>query len=344
MIQEEKKEQKEVLPARVGSAMRSRPPVNKLDVSVIVIVCALVVAIACAFLTEFIFSSEIQWNEIGVDTVIISACTVSIYLLLRDMEIRKGRRTEPWKTAQSRLLQNGRTITEKNIAGYAGKYCRKWEDERLDEARQRALERAGISLEEYKTKYCIYDKKELSEHFPELTNLQRETILRVNKIKRVRYDESYIYTSGSTGKFRKSPSSGIHSETFYRLDTLRTVVSTVFTSIATAAILQEVIFNPTAEAVVECVIKLAVTAFFGAIGMIGGYKFAAIREVDEMNARADEQERFINWAEKSLGASWGQDSQPAKKTAVFDEKPAENDIINQNQENPDRVQVPSSAP
>lgn len=145
----------------------------------------------------------------------------------------------------------------------------------------------------------IYDKKELSEHFPELTNLQRETILRVNKIKRVRYDESYIYTSGSTGKFRKSPSSGIHSETFYKLDTLRTVVSTVFTSIATAAILQEVIFNPTAEAVVECVIKLTVTAFFGAIGMIGGYNFAAIREVDEMNARADEQERFINWAEKS---------------------------------------------
>ena len=94
----------------------------------------------------------------------------------------------------------------------------------------------------------------------------------------------------------------------------------------TAAILQEVIFNPSAEAVVECVIKLAVIAFFGAIGMIGGYNLAAIREVDEMNDRADEQERFINWAEdtKKLGGKLGANSDTPEKTGIFDEKTPEN--------------------
>lgn len=344
IVEKEEKPEKAPVTQRVKAAMRERPPVNKLDASVIVIVCSMVVAIVCAFLTEFIFSPEIEWQKVGVDTLIITACTVSIYLLLRDLAIRIGRRTAPWREAKGRVIGNGNAITEKNIASLAGRYCREWESIRLDEERLRILEIAGISLSDYKEKYGLYDKKELAESFPSLTEKQRDLIDKTNKIKRLHYDESYIYSVGTVGKRRRAPSSGLHADVVYKLDTLRTIVSTVFTSVMTAAILQEVIFNPSAEAVVECVIKLAVIAFFGAIGMIGGYNLAAIREVDEMNDRADEQERFINWAEKSLGASWGQDSQPAQKTAVFDEKPAENDIIDQNQENPDRVQVPSSAP
>lgn len=32
-------------------------------------------------------------------------------------------------------------------------------------------------------------------------------------------------------------------------------------------------------------------------GMIGGYNFSTQQEVREMDARADEQERFIKWCE-----------------------------------------------
>ena len=326
IVEKEENREKAPVAQRVKTAMRERPPVNKLDVSVIVIVCSMVVAIVCAFLTEFIFSPEIEWQKVGVDTLIIAACTVSIYLLLRDLAIRIGRRTAPWREAKGRVIGNGNAITEKNIASLAGRYCREWESIRLDEERLRILEIAGISLTDYKEKYGVYDKKELAESFPSLTRKQRELIEKANKVKRLHYDESYIYSVGTVGKRRRAPSSGLHADVVYKLDTLRIIVSTVFTSVMTAAILQEVIFNPSAEAVVECVIKLAVIAFFGAIGMIGGYNLAVIREVDEMNDRADEQERFINWAEdtKILGGKLGAKSDTPEKTGIFDEKTPEN--------------------
>ena len=50
-----------------------------LDITVIILVVGLFVAIILAFLAEFMFDLKINWKEVGIDTGIVAACTVAIY-------------------------------------------------------------------------------------------------------------------------------------------------------------------------------------------------------------------------------------------------------------------------
>ena len=277
-----------------------------LDVSTIVIVGALVAAIICTFLVQFIFSPEINWRDVGVDTAIISICTMSIYILLRSFTIRRGRRTDIWKGAESRIRTNGAKITNENLAARAADYCRAWEQERLDEAQTALLSRVGVSLEDYRATYCKYSRKELKalpDGVAPLTETQRKAVMKAGRVRRAHYDERYLFDDESGIGKQRSPSEHIKARMVNTFVNLRTVVTTILTCGLSASFLQEVIFDFSAEAVIRCVIKLALVAFFGAIGMIGGYNHATIREVHEMTARADEQERFMKWCERGEGFS-----------------------------------------
>lgn len=310
-----------------------------LDASTLIIVAALIVAIVCAFLVKFVFSPEISWRDVGVEGAIICVCTISIYILLRSYTLRRGRRTDAWQRASQRVRDNARKITERNYARYTADYCRGWEQEHLDAAQEAALSRVGIPLGTFRDDYCRYTQKELRGKFPDLTDGEREAIKKARRVRRMKYDERYLYNDEEDGKRQKSPSEQTKCKKKNTFINVRTVVTSVLTCGLSASFFQEVIFNFSAEAVIQCVIKLALVAFFGALGMIGGYNFSTQEEVREMDARADEQERFIKWCEtekdvekfrgkdgEKLGGMLGADFQPLAKNGVFDAKNTENSI------------------
>lgn len=304
-----------------------------LDASTLVIVAALVVAIVCAFLVQFVFSPEISWRDVGVDGAIICVCTMSIYILLRSYTLRRGRRTDVWQKAAQRVRDNARKITERNYARYTAEYCRAWEQAHLDEAQNNILARVGIPLGTFREDFCKYRKKELKEKFPDLTEGEREAVCRAGKVRRMHFDERYLYNDEEDGRRQKSPSERTKTKKKNLFINIRTAATSILTCGLSASFLQEVIFNFSAEAVIQCVIKLALVAFFGAIGMIGGYNFSTQNEVREMDARADEQERFIKWCEtekdgEKLGGKLGANFQPLAKNGVFDAKNTENSAKN----------------
>ena len=293
-----------------------------LDASTLVIVAALVVAIVCAFLVQFVFSPEISWRDVGVDGAIICVCTMSIYILLRSYTLRRGRRTDVWQRAAQRVRDNARKITERNYARYTAEYCRAWEQEHLDAAQEAALSRVGIPLGTFRDDYCRYTQKELRGKFPDLTDGEREAIKKARRVRRMKYDERYLYNDEEDGKRQKSPSEQTKCKKKNTFINVRTVVTSVLTCGLSASFFQEVIFNFSAEAV-----------------MIGGYNFSTQEEVREMDARADEQERFIKWCEtekdvekfrgkdgEKLGGKLGADFQSLAKNGVFEAKNTENSV------------------
>lgn len=273
-----------------------RAPSDKIDVSLLVIVGILVVAIAFTFLVDFIFSPEIDLREVSANTAIVSACTIAIYILLRSYAMRKGRRTEEWKNARVRLSSNDREITAKGYAQDVTQYCREWEERVLESDIESILSRVGVPVADYLSKYRGHSRDELKTYFPDLTEAQADAILRAGRVRRLHYNEAYIRT-GEKQRRHRAPSDGVSARTVNALVIVRIFFTAIATALFSASILQDVILNFSAEAVVRCVVKLAVIAFFGALGMVGGYNHAAVREVDEMTARADEQERFLKWCE-----------------------------------------------
>lgn len=267
-----------------------------LDITVIVLVVGLVIAVILAFLAEFVIGAEIDLKEVGIDTGIVAACTISIYLLLKSFAQRRGRKTEVWLAAQARQNEQSGEIVKKNYARYAAEYCREWENERLERRQKQVLTEANISFKDFRELYCACSKEELNAKYPDLTEFQRKTILKAKRIKRIRYDERYLLTSVQEKSRREySPSGGFTTGQLNIADNIRTVITTVLTSLFSASILQEVIFNPTKEAVIKLFVKLAVIFVFSALAMVKGYQFSTVKEVREMNAKSDELENFKNW-------------------------------------------------
>ena len=268
-----------------------------LDLTTIILVIGMTVAISFVFLADFILDGTINWKNVGVDTGIIAGCTISIYLLLRSFARRRGRRTKEWVDARARLNKKGRELVEKGDIEHASTYCREWEDERLRSDRKEILSCAGLNIEDYEKTFCKYGRREIRKTFPNLTAVQRRTIAKARRVRRLRYNEGYL-SANAKKRGRHSPSGGLTSDTIDILQAIKTIITTLVAAFCSAAIVQEIIFNPSKEAVVALIVKLVIIAFSSAFAMVGGYNLSAVREVDEMNDRADEMDKFKKWCDE----------------------------------------------
>lgn len=278
--------------------IKARSFADYLDISILVMVLGLFVAIVFTFLVDFIFDASIDWKDITVNTVIISACTIAIYLLLRTYAMRKGRKTKAWEEASELLRANGKKIINENRAQYITEYCRMWEAERLDNDIETVLTPVGIKLEDYKQYYAKLSKNELIKKHPELTKYQIKLICRAQRIKRLKFDERYFYVNSNNYNRHCSPSGGITSKQLNRLTIGRIIITTMIISLISAALLRDIIIDLSLASIIKCVVKVAIIIFFGVIGMVGGYSFSAVRETSEMNAKSDEIEVFLKWCEE----------------------------------------------
>lgn len=276
--------------------LKARSFSDYLDISIIVMIVALFIVIVFAFLVDFIFDSQIDWKDIGINTVLISACTIAIYLLLRTYAMRKGRKTLAWTTAYKRLNGCGKELIESDKAKYISEYCRKWEEQRLYAMIEDIISPVGISLNDYKAIYAKYTKKEIKANFPDLSEYQFKMISRAKKIKRPKFDERYFYVNSTVNKNR-SPSDGMTTKQLNGLTTGRIVLTTLVTSFVSAALLRDILIDFSLASIIKCLVKIAIIIFFGVIGMVGGYSFTAVRESSEMNAKSDEIEVFLKWCE-----------------------------------------------
>lgn len=297
MIKDEKPDKLEEFVTTTAKKVREKSFSDYLDTSIVLMIIGIILAIIITFFVEFIFSPDFDVREVGVNTILITACTIAVYLLVRYYSMRKGRKTQVWNKAKEEMLLKGREIIDKDKAKYISEYCRDWEDKRLKDDISVVLSPVGITYEDFKENYAKLGKSELKKKFPQLTKIQQTIIAKAKKVKRLKFDERYFYVNAEGGRFHRSPSSGLNTKQLNRLSVVRIVVTSVITSLVSATMLRDILVDFSAEAIVKCVVKLAIIIFFGAIGMIGGYTFSTVRETSEMQAKADEIDIFLKWCE-----------------------------------------------
>lgn len=275
--------------------LRDKSFADYLDTSIVVMIIGIIIAIILTFFVTFIFDPRFDWKEVGVNTVLITACTLAVYLLVRYYAMRKGRKTGVWVDASERVKRLGKTIIDSDKAKLIPKYCRAWEDERLKSDITVALAPVGITYEGFKAKYAVLGKKELAGKYPDLTTYQVKAILRTKKIKRLKFCERYFFVNAASSNRGRVPGGGLKTKQLNRLTIARMALTSLITSLVSATLLRDIIIDFSAASIIKCVIKLAIIIFFGAIAMIGGYTFTSVKEVNEMNAKSDEIEVFLKW-------------------------------------------------
>lgn len=293
----------------MSNAIRHAPKAKKafsewLNAIMLCAVAFLLVFIAMAAFTQITVHGNLNWLEIGVQTVIMYSCTVSIHFILRAYARRKGRETERWQKAHDEIERNGRELVSRDLVKRAGEYCRAWEEYDVNSTRSAILKETGLDLAIYE-KLKMFTIEEITEFSEEQLKeighenpFTREEIKAIKKAKRVRrlhYDENYLSVRETVGLRRHSPSGAIKSKTVLRLKSAQLLATTAITSVFTVSIGAELMVNFSYATLITCLVKLAMLVIFAVFGMIGGYKFATGREVEEMETRADEQRRFFKW-------------------------------------------------
>lgn len=259
------------------------------------VVGILLVVIFMVYLTNVAFDTDIDLKDFGMQAFILYFCTLSVNLLLRSYGRRKGRTTKPWQEARRKVEGNNNLILSCGFSGMTFDYCRAWEESELENAQIRILSYAGITIEDFRDKYRAYDRKELQEKYPELTKLQIKYIRRAARVKRLRYNEKYLEVSEKRHGFRVSPSGAYTSREVTFLQTVKLIITGLITSLFSASLTLEIISEPTFATVVGCCVKIVMLLIFSAYGLVNGYQLTATREPEEMNVKANEQERFMQW-------------------------------------------------
>ena len=298
------------------------------------VVAILVAVILMMYLTDVSFRSDFSIKEFGFAAAVMYACTVSIYILLRSFSGRRGKRTKDYIDVCAAIENNANTIIEKGYARYASNYCRNWEKEELDNAREQVLCEVGISVNEYNATFCKYSKKEIERRYPHLSEAQKKAIETARKIKRLKYNERYLSVSEAHGR-RRSPSGGFTVAWENRIKYAQIIITSAISSVFSATIAFEIISDPTFATVVACLVKIVIVLGFGAWGMIGGYNMTAVKEVAEKKERVAEQNRFIKWGdehitvlsaeEKAREEKHAQDAATAHNAVADDVAPAPDD-------------------
>lgn len=263
-------------------------------------VMLLVVGFIIAFMLMLAFvrisvNADVDLLEVTYQTVLLYCCTVTVHIILRAYARRKGRETQKWKDAKAEVEKNGRKIVELDLVKKTSEYCRAWEAFDVNSLRERILKEVGLSLNDFNTGFKKYSIAEIAEKFPELTREQLRALKRAKRVKQLHYDENYLSAKQRISMRRRSPSGGIKANTAVKIQTIELLLTCGITSMFLVHMSADLILHFSYATIVICVVKLLMLVIFGAFGIHGGYKFAAVREVAEMEDRADEQRRFFRW-------------------------------------------------
>lgn len=258
------------------------------------VVGVLVIVIGLLYMTQINVNTDINLLQLGLESGILYGATVSIYLLLRSFSRRKGIATDAWGNAFAAVERNNDWIVGNGIANKTTEYCRAWEDAELDSSRERILADAGITLKDFNEKYLKYTVKEIKKKYADLSKFEFKTICRAKRAKRLHFNEDYLSVYNKYGK-RKSPSQRITTKTMERITTARILITTAVTSVFGVSMVLQLITDFSLATVVMCLVKIIIILIFGTVGMVGGYNMTAVRAVEEMNTKVDEQNRFIKW-------------------------------------------------
>lgn len=258
------------------------------------VVGILVVGIGLLYMTQINVNTDIDLFQLGLESGILYGATVSIYLLLRSFSRRKGIATDAWGNAFAAVERNNDWIVSNGIANKTTDYCRDWEVTELESSRERILADAGITLKDFEEKYLKYTIGEIKKKYKELSKFELKTICRTKRAKRLHFNEDYLSVYNKYGK-RKSPSQRITTKTIERLTTVRILITTAITSVFGVSMVLQLITDFSLATVVMCLVKIIIILIFGTVGMVGGYNMTAVKAVEEMNIKVDEQNRFIKW-------------------------------------------------
>ena len=258
----------------------------------------ILVGIFISFVVVIAVTTEINLNSfeaiaaLGLNFFLLLFCSYSMYVSCSDSGMRAGLRTASFGETVKRHDELKRSIIEQNMLGRLLEFCVYYVREELKNTRLSILAFAGLSYNDYESKWLAKDKESVNAS-SELTEMQKCAIIKANKMHPIRLTPEMIMRRGA-GEMQRSPigkSPRAKKGTGYVVK----LFTTICIVIATTLIELKPVVESSWVLFASCCLNLAVVIVNGFGGYRFGYENIVTDTVNYINDQSDMLERAIQY-------------------------------------------------
>ncbi len=270
------------------------------DVFTLAITVVIFIAMIASYFVTVKPNAEISVQEITVEVVWLAAGTFSIGSLIKRYAIGKGRKTDEYKAASDNANKSIERLCTSEYFPRVSEYCENYTIEAIRNYRRHQLLLVGLTLEEYEKKYlgCGFWHLVACVRRKELSGAQAKAVRRCNRIRIKEYDPNFITSYNADLSANKSPSEMYNAERANKLNTAKSFVTTVLSSLFIGRLFSDVFLNLSKEAVFVAVIKVITILINVAFKATFGWNIAQM-ETQRNRLRASEASACIEWCKNN---------------------------------------------
>ena len=260
----------------------------------------LFIGILSTYFVEELPNVVISLRDISKQALWVFLGGFAIGELFKRVAINRAKITEEYKTAYKEAAAAIKKNADAKKIARAKSYCDDYAEKLYDSEKRRILGDAGISIEDYNTKYIARNKREILAIYPEcgLSKKQFKALNRANAVKKLSYNPDFLRTVEQTGRY-VAPSD-IHDEK--RRNRWNMITSAVFGivgSVFCVSFIQNLIFNFSAAVMFDAVVKIVMILIMIATKTQFGWSLIMDTAVGRLRLQKAESERFFDWCDEN---------------------------------------------
>lgn len=232
-------------------------------------------------------------TDLGLEFFLILFGSYGMYIVCADGGIAKGYGTEVYKAAVTRFDTLKGQI-EESMLSRMNEFCTHYVDEELKKTRMQYLSLVCITYDVYLEKYVNLGKKEVKA-LTDVTDSQKNAIIKANGVKRIKMSPEKIMTLGKTIHTRS-----VLAVTPYAMKNIAfgtKIVKMSAISICMSLIAFDIILEPSWTVFAEVCIKLAAVVINGFDGHREGFNNITVHTVNYVNHQASLMQQAIQYIE-----------------------------------------------
>ncbi len=253
-------------------------------------------ALIASYLIVFDMSGSFSIKEITFNTLWFAAGTVSVGMLTKKIARDKGRSTEEYNDADKKANEAIKKLSDSEYVGQVPRYCEEYTEKVIRRARTQYLSVVGLTVQDYEKRFIGLESRELRALIKngEINQKQYKAIRRCDKIRVKPYDPNFILSFKSEIDSSKSPSEMYNTEREDRLDTVKSIFTTLISSVFVCSLVSDVVLNLSKEVIIAAVIKIITMMIYIAFKTSFGWNISR-KEIKRNELRASEAEACEKW-------------------------------------------------
>lgn len=252
-------------------------------------------AVIVVMTTDITFVSVSSIKDFGLEFFLILFASYAMYVCCADGGTNAGMATEAYKESEKRFVELKERVLAESIYSRLNEFCAYYIADELKKTRMQFLLVASISYDEYLEKYSKLGKAEIKT-LPNLTELQKNAIIKANRVRQIRFTPDMITTmqgKHSFARFALYITPGAHKTFAFGTK----FVKMCFVSVGMSLIALQVILEPSWTVFAEVCMKLVAVVVNGFDGRTMGYNNIVIDTVNYTNTQSDLLLQAIHYAE-----------------------------------------------